>query len=240
MSWTDERIEILRKSWEGGMSASQIADLLAEGLTRNAVIGKAHRLGLKSRPSPVKIDDQPAKSAKKTATAKPVAKTSAVKTPASKPAIAKTNAKKVEPKAIQAIEPAPKVKAKLAAEIKAAAKPAPEKPEPVALKPNKKTTKTEPKPALAIAPVAEVRKSISKPVVSKREPGKKITLLDLNEKICKWPSGHPGDDDFQFCGKPVNPGTPYCLEHCAIAYQSQLPRKDRRPPPPPLASRFRV
>ena len=51
MSWTDERIEKLTKMWEGGATASQIADELG-GVSRNAVIGKAHRLGLKARPSP--------------------------------------------------------------------------------------------------------------------------------------------------------------------------------------------
>ena len=60
MSWTDERIDTLRKLWENGLTASQIADELG-GVSRNAVIGKAHRLGLKSRPSPVKAgDDTPA------------------------------------------------------------------------------------------------------------------------------------------------------------------------------------
>src|SRR5262245_64388203 len=58
MSWTDERIEKLTKMWEGGSTASQIADELG-GVSRNAVIGKAHRLGLKSRPSPVKANDKP-------------------------------------------------------------------------------------------------------------------------------------------------------------------------------------
>jgi GcrA cell cycle regulator len=53
MSWTDERIEKLTKMWEGGATASQIAEELG-GVSRNAVIGKAHRLGLKARPSPVK------------------------------------------------------------------------------------------------------------------------------------------------------------------------------------------
>ena len=51
MSWTDERIEKLTKMWEGGATASQIADELG-GVSRNAVIGKAHRLGLKARPQP--------------------------------------------------------------------------------------------------------------------------------------------------------------------------------------------
>jgi GcrA cell cycle regulator len=58
MSWTDERIETLTKMWEGGSTASQIADELG-GVSRNAVIGKAHRLGLKARPSPVKPNDKP-------------------------------------------------------------------------------------------------------------------------------------------------------------------------------------
>jgi GcrA cell cycle regulator len=61
MAWTDERVERLRELWDKGLSASQIAKELAENVTRNAVIGKAHRMGLPSRPSPVKAD--PAKRA---------------------------------------------------------------------------------------------------------------------------------------------------------------------------------
>eukprot|EP01034_Spumella_vulgaris_P003547 gene3547-4557_t len=57
MSWTDERIESLRTMWEKGLTASQIADELG-GVSRNAVIGKAHRLGLKSRPSPLPATDK--------------------------------------------------------------------------------------------------------------------------------------------------------------------------------------
>ena len=60
----------------------------------------------------------------------------------------------------------------------------------------------------------------------------KTSLLDLNEKICKWPLGHPGEPDFHFCGRPANPGFPYCVDHCGVAYQAQMPRRDRRPPPP--------
>ena len=60
----------------------------------------------------------------------------------------------------------------------------------------------------------------------------KTGLLDLNDKICKWPLGHPGEPDFHFCGDKVNPGFPYCVAHCGHAYQAQLPRRDRRPPPP--------
>ncbi len=49
MSWTDERVELLRQHWTEGKSASQIAGLLGHGLTRNAIIGKVHRLGLAGR-----------------------------------------------------------------------------------------------------------------------------------------------------------------------------------------------
>ena len=70
MSWTDERIESLRTMWEKGLTASQIADELG-GVSRNAVIGKAHRLGLKSRPSPVKATEKVAKPVKAAAPAAP-------------------------------------------------------------------------------------------------------------------------------------------------------------------------
>jgi len=48
MSWTDERVDKLKELWGEGMSASQIAKVLG-GVTRNAVIGKVHRLGLSNR-----------------------------------------------------------------------------------------------------------------------------------------------------------------------------------------------
>ncbi|HDL16571.1 MAG TPA: GcrA cell cycle regulator, partial [Rhizobiales bacterium] len=48
MAWTDDRVELLKKLWAEGLSASQIAGQLG-GVTRNAVIGKVHRLGLSGR-----------------------------------------------------------------------------------------------------------------------------------------------------------------------------------------------
>lgn len=53
MDWTDERVENLKKLWQDGLSASQIAKQLG-GTTRNAVIGKVHRLGLSGRAQPSK------------------------------------------------------------------------------------------------------------------------------------------------------------------------------------------
>jgi GcrA cell cycle regulator len=56
MDWTNERVEELQRLWGQGQTASRIADLLG-GVTRNAVIGKAHRLGLRGRPSPIRRDE---------------------------------------------------------------------------------------------------------------------------------------------------------------------------------------
>jgi GcrA cell cycle regulator len=68
MEWSSERIDQLRSLWHNGMSASQIATQLG-GISRNAVIGKAHRLGLVGRPSPIK--NRPAGVARRTAPRRP-------------------------------------------------------------------------------------------------------------------------------------------------------------------------
>ncbi|WP_239018303.1 GcrA family cell cycle regulator, partial [Sphingomonas flavalba] len=82
------------------------------------------------------------------------------------------------------------------------------------------------------APIAPAPPRRLVPAKPSPEMAGKTTLLDLSDKICKWPLGHPGEPDFHFCGEPVNPGFPYCVEHCGQAYQAQLPRRDRRAPPP--------
>jgi len=60
MSWTDERVTTLKKLWLDGLSASQIAKQLG-GVTRNAVIGKVHRLGLSGRAPPRNRRDRPSR-----------------------------------------------------------------------------------------------------------------------------------------------------------------------------------
>jgi GcrA cell cycle regulator len=102
MGWTDERIATLRKMWEGGSTASEIAAELG-GVSRNAVIGKAHRLGLKARPSPVKANE------KKKAAApakKPAAPAAAPARPAAEPR-AEAGERAIEP----AERPAPRAAA---------------------------------------------------------------------------------------------------------------------------------
>ena len=48
-----------------------------------------------------------------------------------------------------------------------------------------------------------------------------IRTADLTEKMCRWPIGHPNDDDFRFCGEPSIPTRPYCNEHCFQAYRGR-------------------
>jgi GcrA cell cycle regulator len=101
--WTDALQARLRELWAQGLSASQIATELR--VTRNAVIGKAHRLGLAGRPSPIR----------------------------------------------------------------------------------------------------------------QGEP-RKLTLVALKERMCRWPVGHPGEPDFHFCGGEALANGPYCAEHHVRAY----------------------
>ncbi|WP_326525912.1 GcrA family cell cycle regulator [Sphingomonas sp.] len=219
MSWTDERIDTLRKMWEGGQTASQIAEALG-GVSRNAVIGKAHRLGLQSRPSPVRPNDSDSKKA-----AEPKAPAAP---PAPRPAPPPPRA--AEPPKVAA--PAPWEGDEEKSETPAAPatpRPAPDAPVLRSVGPGGFVRQNPGEQAPPIAPAPPRRLVPAKP--SKEIEGK-TSLLDLNDRICKWPLGHPGEPDFHFCGEKVNPGFPYCVDHCGHAYQAQLPRRDRRPPPP--------
>jgi GcrA cell cycle regulator len=57
---------------------------------------------------------------------------------------------------------------------------------------------------------------------------KKISLLELTEKTCKWPIGDPATPDFWFCGLPTETGKPYCEAHVGVAFQPMSTRRDRR------------
>jgi GcrA cell cycle regulator len=220
MSWTDERIETLTKLWESGATASQIADELG-GVSRNAVIGKAHRLGLKARPSPVKPNEKEAKPrppVKKAKAPSPSADFASDDPPPPAPRpvpVASVSASSAPPPAAQAASEAPT--------------PGPEKPRIVSVGPGG-FLRQGPGDQQAPIPPAPPRRLV--PAKPSAEIADKTSLLDLNDRICRWPMGHPGEPDFHFCGTNVNPGFPYCVEHCGRAYQAQLPRGARRPPPP--------
>lgn len=225
MSWTDERIATLTKMWESGATASQIADELG-GVSRNAVIGKAHRLGLKSRPSPVKAADS-AKKTKTAASAKKSGKVASTAKPSAKPAPARPAAKPVPETAAAAPKPASASSAETPSQP--LPNPRSDTPRIVSVGPGG-FLRQGPGDQQAPIPPAPPRRLV--PAKPSPEIADKTSLLDLNDRVCRWPMGHPGEPDFHFCGDKVNPGFPYCVEHCGRAYQAQLPRGVRRPPPP--------
>ena len=193
MSWTDERVEILKKMWGEGQSASQIAKELG-GVTRNAVIGKVHRLGLSNRAT----GGAKAPAAKDK---KPAPKRTAKAAPAKKP-----EAKAPEPAAAPeaAAEP-PARKPPVRKPIVPAGQPLPPQPSANEISPE------------ALASVREVEKG-----------AKKLNLMELTERTCKWPIGDPATDEFWFCGLPAKQGKPYCEAHVGVAFQPMSARRDRR------------
>jgi len=190
MSWTDERVETLKKMWGEGQSASQIAKELG-GVTRNAVIGKVHRLGLSNRTT--------------TSTTKADAKPKAAKAEPKQKAAPKADAapKAVTPIAEPMTPTPPPSRARRA--IIPAGQPLPPQPSANEISPE------------ALAKVSEVEKK-----------SKKISLMELTERTCKWPVGDPATDDFWFCGLPVKAGKPYCEAHVGVAFQPMSARRDRR------------
>ena len=187
MSWTDERVETLKKMWSEGQSASQIAKELG-GVTRNAVIGKVHRLGLSNRAGGGSAAAAPAAGAK-----------AATEKPAPKPAEAPAAEAKPAPATVSAA-PIP-----LRKQVVPAGQPLPPQPSANEISPE------------ALASVREVEKK-----------SKKITLMELTERTCKWPIGDPATEDFWFCGLSVQAGKPYCEAHVGVAFQPMSSRRDRK------------
>lgn len=173
MNWTDERVELLRKLWSEGLSASQIAAQLGS-VTRNAVIGKVHRLKLSSRG---RTTAAPARQKKTVATTTG----SAVKT-VSRTATVTRSVMTIGATALQARFDA----------------------EPVA--------------RYNVRPSENVVVPISR----------RLQLVQLSERTCKWPNGDPLMDDFSFCGNDAAETGPYCNYHGRIAFQPASERRRSR------------
>ena len=199
MSWTDERVETLKRMWGEGQSASQIAKELG-GVTRNAVIGKVHRLGLSNRAGTAGADPVEAvpAPAPEVVEEKPQMRTESA-TPQRAP--------KPDPEA-EEVEELDENGIPISAARRAiipAGQPLPPQPSANEISPE------------ALAKVNEVEKT-----------AKKIGLMELTEKTCKWPVGDPATPDFWFCGLPSQQGKPYCEAHVGVAFQPMSSRRDRR------------
>ena len=210
MSWTDERVELLKKMWAEGQSASQIAKELG-GVTRNAVIGKVHRLGLSNRTGP---GGAPGPVPAQAPAAPPAA-------PAAPPA--------KEAKIIKETKgrPAPQPEAELEDDA-----PAKRAPVDIDMDEDMDEAETRPVPSparKAIVPAGQPLPPQPSAKVSEIEKkAKRLTLMELTERTCKWPVGDPATPDFWFCGLPVQQGKPYCEAHVGVAFQPMSSRRDRR------------
>jgi len=147
MSWTEEREQKLKKLWEKGYTASQIAEMLGGGTTRNAVIGKAHRLKLAARAT-----SKQSKNPKKQVTASDLKK---------------------EERYIS-------------------------------------------------------RKSRFKSLLLDKnfEAENPKKLEELSDKNCRWPMGHPDEENFYFCGRNPVEGFSYCKLHILYAFQPKNQKEE--------------
>ena len=145
MSWTPEKVEKLKELWGKGNTASEIAQILG-GVTRNAVIGKAHRLNLSG-----KIQTKKSSS-------------STIKNNDNENIVSRKNLRRGKFKSL---------------------------------------------------------------IIDKNfEPENPKQLEELDENSCKWPIGHPNEDNFYFCGRTSLKDFSYCKLHLLYAYQPKVKKEE--------------
>ena len=206
MAWTPERVETLKAMWSAGQSASQIA-LELGGITRNAVIGKIHRLGLSNRGTANTKEKKPAASK-----AKQDDKNSHKKAFHDKAPVSKRQANSENAKPDQDI-----TKENFAGSENN-----------VFLGANKSAIFNSSQALPPQSTTSEISEEILKNVKSVEKTSKKLSLMELTERTCKWPIGDPATEDFWFCGHPAEQGKPYCETHIEIAFQPVTTRRERK------------
>jgi GcrA cell cycle regulator len=172
MNWNDERVEQLKRLWSEGLSASQIAAQLG-GVSRNAVIGKVHRLKLSSRGRTTSTQSRQKKAAK------PIAST------------------KVQHRTASAMRAMPASIGATALQVQFDAEP--------------------------------VARSLIRSVENIVVPiSRRLKLVELSERTCKWPIGDPLSEEFNFCGNDSGEAGPYCSYHSRLAFQPASERRRSR------------
>lgn len=204
MNWTDERVELLKKLWSEGLSASQIAAQLG-GVSRNAVIGKVHRLKLSGRG--------------KTTTAAPRSK---------KPAPAPVAA----PRSTSSAGMGSGMGSGLGSSMGSSMSSGIGSGSSSASHASPRATAMKSSGGAALQAEA-LNDSVAAPIIRHNENvvvpiSRHLTLLQLTERTCKWPVGDPLHDDFHFCGHESGESSPYCSYHSKLAFQPTAERRRAR------------
>ena len=198
MEWSDEVIGQLRALWAEGHSTAEIGRRL--GVTKNAIVGKAHRLDLPARPSPIRRDPDAVPVRRST-----VRRVEGPTLPPLPSAVADCDigfaafgTVTASPAPQIVVPPPPPPRAPVIARPVIAPPPPPrpivQAPRPVAPPPHR---------PIAMAP---------------RPYGRVVT--------CCWPIGEPGTREFRFCDVPSEPGRPYCEDHVKVAYVKVRDRRE--------------
>ena len=206
MSWTPDRVENLKKMWSEKQSASKIANDLG-GVTRNAVIGKIHRLGLSNRG------------------------TGPLKNKEIEPLTEKSSNKKIRKKSSSnKLELGDREKSSSRENKKESTRETKNKDEakPIQQNINKPIIFTANQPLPPQPSTSEISAETLKNVESIEKKSKKLSLMELTERTCKWPIGDPATEKFWFCGHTSEQGKPYCETHIEIAFQPVASRRERR------------
>ncbi|MFL2790550.1 MAG: GcrA family cell cycle regulator [Paracoccaceae bacterium] len=214
MAWTAERVELLTTLWKSGNSASQIANELGEGVSRNAVIGKIHRLGLSERSN-----------------------NSRENTDSNLKAHFSNKEKSLDRSDTKKVDGASDIDRKKIINAKTGKKRG-RKPAQKNIDKNQNTSNESvkgesfPKEGQVSFPgisgVSELDKEALADMIELEKRAKKLTLMELTERTCKWPIGDPATDEFWFCGHQAQNGKPYCKTHVAIAFQPVSTRRERK------------
>ena len=214
MAWTSERVELLTILWKSGNSASQIAHELGEGVSRNAVIGKIHRLGLSER------GNNPQDGSNSSLN----------------PSLSNKE-KKLDPhitkKSVQSSDISEKSTIKAKTRKKRGRKPSQKN---IEKNQNNIDQRTKVESASGDGAVifpgisggSELDKEALADMIELEKRAKKLGLMELTERTCKWPIGDPATDKFWFCGHQAENGKPYCKTHVAIAFQPVSTRRERK------------
>ncbi len=205
MAWTEERVKKLTILWKSGNSASKIAIELGEGVSRNAVIGKIHRLGLSERGSKSNLSRE--KKIDNKINDKNLTSDLELKLPESDNTIEVSTPKKGKKRGRK-----PSIKNLNSNDYN-----------------SNLNSETNEKSSPDMGGVDnEIDKVALANMIEIEKKAKKLNLLELTEKTCKWPIGDPATSEFWFCGHPSEQGKPYCETHISIAFQPITTRRDKK------------